>query len=69
MIFNIHEGDRIAKFDMAWSHDTAEGKHMKSLPYLACARSISSQLTKRHTVTSVLVSQAKGSEVRPTAHS
>jgi hypothetical protein len=66
LVFNIQKGDRITKFDVTWSYDTAEGQHVKGLPFLSCILHISSQLTKRHIVTSVLVGRAQTAEVRST---
>jgi hypothetical protein len=58
LIFSIQKGDRITKSDMAWSHDTAEGQHVKGFPFLSCELHISSHLPKWHVVTSHFVSQA-----------
>ena len=59
----IQERDRITKFSVAWSDDTAEDQHVKSLPFLSCVLYLSSQ---RHTVTSIFLSHAQAAEVRST---
>lgn len=43
LIFTIQERDRITKFGVAWSDDTAEDQHVKCLPFLSCVLSLSSQ--------------------------
>ena len=63
LIFTIQERDRITKFGVAWSDDTAEDQHVKSHPLVVCVLYLSSQ---RHPVTSIFVSHAQAAEVRST---
>ena len=57
----MHEPDRITKLGVAWSDDTAEDQHVKSLPFLSCVLYLSSQ---RHPVTPIFVSRAQTGEAR-----
>ena len=57
LVFKSQKRNRIAKFDVAWSYNTAESQHAKGLPFLSSARSINLKLMKQHAVTSVLMSQ------------
>jgi hypothetical protein len=57
LVFHIQKWNRIAKFDMAWSYNTAESQHAKGLPFLSGACSINLKVMEQHAVTSVLISQ------------
>jgi hypothetical protein len=57
LVFKSQKRNRIAKFDVAWSYNTAESQHAKGLPFLSGACSINLKLMKQHAMTSVLMSQ------------
>ncbi|MEQ1681719.1 MAG: hypothetical protein ABL950_14095 [Nitrospira sp.] len=63
LIFAIQERDRITKFGVAWSDDTAEDQHVKCLPFLSCLLYLSLQ---RHYDDLHFVSHAHAAKVRST---
>ena len=68
LVVKSQKRNRIAKFDVAWSYNTAESQHAKGLPFLSSARSINLKLMKQHAVTSVLMSQKLKPRCRSQVH-